>query len=84
MKSIMLANIHQPSTHIWEVFDLAIFLAKSGRVAYMNNMGDTLEKVLEYFSSASDREATAQCNPTNFVSDVISQLVYYPGRNAIF
>ena len=74
MGLITVATIHQPSKLIWDAFDDLLLLVAGGQTAYMGEMGEGSQTVLDHFQQLSGECPSAHVNPADYVLSVVGKV----------
>ncbi|GAB9477651.1 Pleiotropic drug resistance protein abc superfamily, partial [Globisporangium polare] len=68
----VVCTIHQPSKQIFELFDSLLLLQKGGYMAFLGELGDSSDKLLEYFAGIpGTAPMVPKYNPATYMLEVI-------------
>lgn len=67
----ILCTIHQPSAILMQEFDRLLLMARGGRTIYFGDLGEGCGKMIEYFESNGSKKFPDDCNPAEFMLEVI-------------
>jgi ATP-binding cassette subfamily G (WHITE) protein 2 (SNQ2) len=67
----ILCTIHQPSSVLFEHFDMLLLLKSGGTTVYFGELGHDSRKLLDYFESNGAKKCTPNTNPAEFMLDAI-------------
>ncbi|KAI0154520.1 putative ABC multidrug transporter [Xylariaceae sp. FL1272] len=66
----IICTIHQPSSVLFETFDVLLLLAKGGHTTFFGETGKNAEQLLRYFSDRG-LVCPADTNPAEYIVDVV-------------
>lgn len=66
----ILCTIHQPSTHLFQVFDRLLLLAMGGKTLYFGEIGTSAQTVTSYFERNGARPCKQDENPAEWMLEV--------------
>lgn len=66
----ILCTIHQPSAHLFQVFDRLILLAMGGKTLYFGDIGKSSKTVTSYFERHGARPCAEEENPAEWMFQI--------------
>ncbi|WXC60578.1 hypothetical protein SNK03_006457 [Fusarium graminearum] len=70
----ILCTIHQPSAHLFQVFDRLLFLAMGGRTMYFGDIGPHSKTMTSYFERNGARTCGPDENPAEWMLEITGSL----------
>ncbi|KPA39399.1 hypothetical protein FLAG1_07752 [Fusarium langsethiae] len=70
----ILCTIHQPSAHLFQVFDRLLFLAMGGRTMYFGGIGPSSKMMTSYFERNGARACGPDENPAEWMLEITGSL----------
>ncbi|KAJ6436823.1 ATP-binding cassette, subfamily G (WHITE), member 2, PDR [Purpureocillium lavendulum] len=66
----ILCTIHQPSAHLFQVFDRLLLLAMGGKTLYFGEIGSSSQTVTSYFERNGARPCSPDENPAEWILEI--------------
>ncbi|KAM0233020.1 hypothetical protein ACHAPO_007486 [Fusarium lateritium] len=70
----ILCTIHQPSAHLFQVFDRLLFLAMGGKTMYFGDIGPSSKAMTSYFERNGARPCGPDENPAEWMLEITGSL----------
>jgi ATP-binding cassette, subfamily G (WHITE), member 2, PDR len=67
----ILCTVHQPSSVLFEHFDILLLLESGGRTVYFGELGHDSRTLIKYFEGNGGRKCPRSANPAEYMLDVI-------------
>jgi ATP-binding cassette, subfamily G (WHITE), member 2, SNQ2 len=67
----ILCTVHQPSSVLFEHFDILLLLESGGRTVYFGELGHDSRTLIDYFERNGGKKCPSKANPAEYMLDVI-------------
>ncbi|VUC35730.1 unnamed protein product [Clonostachys rosea] len=68
----ILCTIHQPSSHLFQMFDRLLLLSDHGETAYFGDIGQDASTLIQYFESRGAPKCPTGGNPAEWIMSIVS------------